>query len=182
MRGEETGKAIFLVHGSRRPQPVDARLRDGQLPQRRRLLFGDLPFQLKPEINMGKHIEVTFPGGKKVDATIDGMTVRTDQPADHGGEGTAPSPFDLFLCSLAACAGFYAIEFCTSRKLDTRGLAVTLDTERDPESKMFKKIRIDVTLPAEFPEKYRDSILRSVNLCAVKKHILSAPEFDVRVL
>ncbi len=49
--------------------------------------------------------KVTFPGGVKVDTTFREFTIRTDQPVRDGGENTAPSPFILFLASLATCAG-----------------------------------------------------------------------------
>ena len=48
---------------------------------------------------------VTFPGGKRVDAEYDGFTIKTDQSPKGGGEGSAPQPFDLFLASIATCAG-----------------------------------------------------------------------------
>ena len=35
---------------------------------------------------------VRFPGGKRVDAEYGGFTIRTDQPPQGGGEGTAPPP------------------------------------------------------------------------------------------
>jgi putative redox protein len=44
---------------------------------------------------------ITFHGGKKVHAEYNGFVHKTDQPQDAGGENTAPSPFDLFLASLA---------------------------------------------------------------------------------
>ena len=43
---------------------------------------------------------VSFPGGKRVDAEYGGFTIRTDQPPQGGGEGSAPPPFDLFLASI----------------------------------------------------------------------------------
>jgi hypothetical protein len=45
---------------------------------------------------MEKTIEVSFPGGKKVDGKIENMIIKTDQPIKDGGEGTAPEPFHLF--------------------------------------------------------------------------------------
>ncbi len=126
-----------------------------------------------------KDITVSFPGGKRVDAHYDGRTVETDQSVKNGGEGSAPEPFDLFFVSMATCVGIYVLEFCNSRKLNTEGLGVNLKAERDPEKKLFTPIRIEVTLPQEFPEKYQKAILRTANLCTVKKHIITAPEFDV---
>jgi uncharacterized OsmC-like protein len=126
-----------------------------------------------------KDISVSFPGGKRVDAHYDGRTVETDQSVKNGGEGSAPEPFDLFFVSMATCVGIYVLEFCDTRKLNTEGLGVRLQSERDPEKKLFTPIRIEVTLPEDFPEKYHNAILRTANLCTVKKHIVTAPEFDV---
>ena len=126
-----------------------------------------------------KKIEVTFPGGKRVDAHYDGRTVRTDQSVKNGGEGSAPEPFDLFFVSMATCVGIYALEFCTTRDLNTEGLEVHLEADRDEERKLFSPIRILLTLPREFPDKYQSAILRAANLCTVKKHIVDPPVFEV---
>ncbi len=53
-----------------------------------------------------REIRVTFPGGVKVEAVYKGFVIKTDQPVHQGGENTAPAPFDLFLASIATCAGF----------------------------------------------------------------------------
>ncbi|MBW2050564.1 MAG: osmotically inducible protein OsmC, partial [Deltaproteobacteria bacterium] len=50
-------------------------------------------------------VEVSFPGGKRVDAQIGGFTIKTDQSRDNGGDESAPEPFQLFLASIATCAG-----------------------------------------------------------------------------
>jgi ribosomal protein S12 methylthiotransferase accessory factor len=42
------------------------------------------------------------------------------------------------------------------------------------------KIAIDINLPADFPEKYKDAIVRVADQCAVKKTILAPPEFEVK--
>ena len=52
---------------------------------------------------------------------------------------------------------------------------------RDPVKKRFSKMAIQVTLPEGFPEKYRQGIIRAMELCAVKRHITEAPEFLVEV-
>jgi ribosomal protein S12 methylthiotransferase accessory factor len=130
---------------------------------------------------MTKEVTVTFPGGKKVDAHFGEWTINTDQSVENGGENTAPNPFDLFFASLAACAGVYAQDFCHARKLSTDGLAVELRAERDAEKKLFTPVGIDITLPTDFPEKYRQAILKTVNLCTVKKHVLGQLDFDVRL-
>ena len=58
-------------------------------------------------------IKVTLDGGRRVNAHLnDGRQVTTDQPVDEGGTDTAPTPFDIFLASLATCAGVYVTDFC----------------------------------------------------------------------
>lgn len=126
-----------------------------------------------------KDITVSFPGGKRVDAHYGGRTVQTDQSVENGGEGSGPEPFDLFFVSMATCVGIYVLEFCSTRKLNTDGLGVRLQAQREPEKKLFTPIRIEVTLPAGFPDKYHKAILKTANLCTVKKHIVNPPDFDV---
>lgn len=129
---------------------------------------------------MTEDIEVSFPGGKRVDARVMGRTIGTDQPVELGGAGEAPAPFDLFLASIATCAGIYALGFCQSRGLGTEGLALKQTHEIDPETKLPIRIRLELTFPPDFPEKYRAPLLRSVAGCKVKKTILSGLSFDVK--
>ena len=77
---------------------------------------------------------VTFPGGKRVDAEYHGFTIRTDQPPKGGGEGSAPQPFDLFLASIATCAGIYVKGYCDTRQIPTENLGIEMHVERDPRS------------------------------------------------
>ena len=124
-------------------------------------------------------VTVSFPGGVAVDATYKGHTVRTDQPLDAGGADSAMSPFDLFFASIATCMGFYALRFCQQRDIPTDGLRLTLDPIRDEEQKRVTVVRVALELPPGFPEKYRAAIERAVDQCAVKKHILDPPKFEL---
>jgi putative redox protein len=124
-------------------------------------------------------MEIRFPGGQEVEAVHGGFRILTDQPLSQGGAGAAPTPFDLFLASIGTCAGFYALNFCRQRKLDAEGLGVTVETVKGEDGKRIAEIRIELTLPPDFPEKYREAILRAVDQCKVKRHILEPPAFDV---
>ena len=123
-------------------------------------------------------LEVSFSGGKKVDAMFKGFTIKTDQSEKDGGEGSAPTPSFLFFASLGTCAGLYALNFCEKRKIDTAQLKLVLDFETDPKTHMVKKIVMQLTLPPNFPEKYVPAIIRAMDLCYVKKHLHEPPEFE----
>lgn len=128
---------------------------------------------------MDNKMKVTFPGGKRVDAEYKGFKIETDQPVYSGGEGMAPAPFDLFIASIATCAGLYVLSFCQSRKIPIEDSFVELSTDRNPQTKRIEKITIDVQLPPEFPEKYQRAVIKAVDLCAVKVHMLNPPSFEI---
>ena len=130
---------------------------------------------------MEKTIEVSFPGGKKVDGKIENMVIKTDQPVKDGGEGSAPEPFQLFLMSIATCAGIYALDFCQAREIETNDMTLTMNCELDLSGRVYQKLSIDLRVPAEFPEKYKKAIVRTMDLCTVKKHIINPPEFEIKV-
>lgn len=126
-------------------------------------------------------IDVSFPGGKKVNAHMRGFTIETDQPTYAGGEGSAPTPFDSFLASIATCSGIFALGFCQSKGLNTEGLKVGLDVEVNPNTKLLSQVNIRLELPKDFPDKYRDAIKRSIDLCSVKKTLFDPPTFEIVV-
>jgi uncharacterized OsmC-like protein len=130
---------------------------------------------------MEKIIDVRFPGGKKVVAQVGDNSIATDQPVADGGEGSAPAPFALFLASIAACAGYYALQFCLSRSIRTEGMACRAVFSFNEQEHRFTAVRIVLALPKNFPVKYKDAIVRAMDSCAVKKHLLQPPSFEMRV-
>ncbi|MCK4557146.1 MAG: OsmC family protein [Candidatus Aminicenantes bacterium] len=129
---------------------------------------------------MEREMKVTFPGGTRVDAEYKGRVIETDQPIYYGGGGTAPAPFDLFLASIATCCGFYVLAFCQKRGVPPEKASLVMKTVRNPESKMIEKLLIDIQLPPEFPEKYKKAVIKAVDTCSVKAHIVEPPAFELK--
>ncbi len=122
---------------------------------------------------------VTFPGNKKVKASYRGFEILSDQRKESGGDASAPEPFMLFLASIANCGATYIIYFCEKRGIPLDGIRFVQKMERDSETRMIKKIKMEVELPEDFPEKYKKPLLKAIDLCAVKRHILDPPEFEL---
>ena len=120
-------------------------------------------------------IYIDFPGGSRVDAHFGDLTVPTDQPP----AASAPTPFDLFLSSIGTCAGIYVLGFCQQRGLPTTGIQIVQRIHSNPVTRMVEQIDLEIDIPATFPEKYRDSLIRSAELCKVKKHLENPPAFNV---
>ncbi len=122
---------------------------------------------------------IDFPGGARVDAHFGPYTVKTDQPPMGGGEGSAPTPFAVFLASIGTCAGIYVLGFCRQRGLSTDGVRVVQRVYSNPFNGMVGKVELEIQVPPEFPKKYYQALVRSAEQCAVKKHLENPPEFDV---
>jgi len=118
---------------------------------------------------------IDFPGGSRVEAHFKSFSVLTDQPP----ESSAPTPFDLFLSSLGTCAGIYVLNFCRQRNLPTEGLRIREQVHRDPQTGMVTNVDLEIQLPPGFPEKYREAVIHSAELCAVKKHMETPPQFSI---
>ena len=118
---------------------------------------------------------IDFPGGSRVDAHFGQFTVQTDQPP----AASAPSPFELFLSSIGTCAGIYVLGFCQQRGLSTDGLQIVERVTRNPAGGMVEKINLEIQLPPGFPEKYREAVINTAQLCAVKKHLEHPPKFEI---
>lgn len=118
-------------------------------------------------------MEIVFPGGARVDAKTGGMVIPTNQ------DGSAPSPFGLFLASVGTCAGIYVLSFCQQRGLPTDNIRIVQRMGFDPMTRMINEVELDIQVPPDFPEKYKDAVIRSANQCAVKKHLENPPAFNV---
>jgi putative redox protein len=118
---------------------------------------------------------IDFPGGSRVDAHFGEFTVQTDQPP----AATAPTPFATFLASLGTCAGIYVLGFCRQRGLPSDGIRIIQRVHSDRSTGMVDKIEMEIQVPPEFPEKYRDALVKSAELCAVKKHLETPPQFEI---
>ena len=125
-------------------------------------------------------MKIDFPGGKRVDAHFADFVLKTDQPLQAGGDGSAPTPFQTFLASIGTCAGIYVLGFCQQRGISTDGIQIIQRMDVDRATGMVSKISLDILLPANFPEKYKDAVIRSADQCAVKKHIAHPPTFEIQ--
>jgi putative redox protein len=120
-------------------------------------------------------ILIDFLGGSRVDAHFRNFVVPTDQPP----LSSAPTPFDVFLSSIGTCAGIYVLGFCRQRGLPTEGIQIVQRIHSNPATGMVDQIDLEIQISPTFPEKYRDSLIRSAELCKVKKHMEQPPKFHI---
>ena len=124
-------------------------------------------------------MEISFDGGKVVTAFCHGHKIKTDQPHDNGGGNAYPAPFDLYLASIGTCAGIYVKSYCDNHKIPTDNIKIIQKTEYSKETGLPVNITIDIKIPADFPEKIKDSLIYVAGLCKVKKSIANPPVFQI---
>jgi len=122
---------------------------------------------------------IDFPGGARVDAHFRGHTIATDQPAGGGGEDSAPMPFEVFLASIGTCAGIYILGFCRQRGIPTEGIRIVQSHTANPMTGMMEKIGMEIQVPPAFPKQYLEALIRSAELCKVKKTLENPPKFEI---
>jgi putative redox protein len=83
-------------------------------------------------------MEIVFPQGDRVEAHSNGNVITTDQ------DGSAPTPFELFLASIGTCAGIYVSRFCRQRGLPTTDIRIRQTMRVDPATRMVAGIDLDI--------------------------------------
>jgi putative redox protein len=94
-----------------------------------------------------------------------------------GGEGSAPTPFTVFLSSIGTCAGIYVLGFCKQRGLPTEGIRIIERAHTNRTTGMVETIDLEIQVPSSFPDRYHDALVKTAELCAVKKHLETPPSF-----
>ena len=125
-------------------------------------------------------LSVSFPGKKRVDVSAGPFVIHTDQGLAHGGDGSAPEPFDLFLASIGACAGVYVLAFCQSRGIATEKIRI----EERPifDRGTLVSVELDIVVPEAFPAKYLQALQVAASSCAVKRAFEAHPEIKLRTV
>jgi len=125
-------------------------------------------------------IQIKFNKNFQIEADIEGTKIMSDQSKDSGGDGTAPNPYQYFIASIGLCVAHYVNAFCKQRDISTEDIKITEQVSVDPSSgkTMFNSI---IKLPASFPDKYREALLKTAEGCKVKKTIQSLPEFKLEL-
>jgi len=128
----------------------------------------------------GGEIVVRLTGGRRVEAQMNGHRVLTDQPRSNGGEDTAPSPFQIFLASLGACAGIYVQGFCAKRGIPFEDIKLIERPSYGPSGAL-ESVEFELQLPPDFPRNYEEALLRVIDQCSVRRVLQSPPMFRSHV-
>jgi uncharacterized OsmC-like protein len=127
-----------------------------------------------------QRMDVRFVARESYEVTVRGHSLMVDQPADAGGQDSAPTPTELFVAALATCVAFYAGRFLTRHGYSREGLAVSVgyDMASDRPARV-SGIRLTVHVPAGLPPQRRAALQAVVSHCTVHNSLAVPPSVTI---
>jgi len=123
-------------------------------------------------------IVVRHLGGDRLEIEVGSFRLIADQPVKDGGDGTGPSPTELFLSGLAACVAFFAQRFLRRHELSTAGLTVSCDYGWAENPHRIGEIDLKVDAPSLKPDLH-EAFVRVIEHCTLHSTLQRPP--DVRI-
>lgn len=126
-------------------------------------------------------MKITWTAGVQLAVAVRGHRLIVDQPKEKGGGDQGITPVEMFIASLGACVGYFAVRFCQRHKLPTAGLAVHTIWEYAEQPARIGTIRIRVDLPIGFPSEMRERLQKVVEGCTIHNSLTHPPQIAVSI-
>ena len=111
---------------------------------------------------------------------IRGHRLTADEPRDHGGEDSGPSPQELLAASLASCTAITMEMYAQRKGWDVGDIAVNVNYE--PAQRCSPtRFTMAVELPKELPEDQRERLMQIAAKCPVHRALEGEVMFEETV-
>src|SRR5688572_19229334 len=114
------------------------------------------------------------------DIRVRSHTITSDEPAEHGGDDTGPSPQELLAASLASCVAITIEMYAKRKSWDVSGLRV--DVEYIPAERGHPtNFKVVMKVPAHLSEEQIEKLTVIAAKCPVHRTLEGEVAFDERV-
>ena len=118
----------------------------------------------------------SIPGTLRQEVVIDGChRLITDEPESVGGDGSAPSPHELFPAALAACVSTTLVMYARTKEWDLGEVRVAVDYDHRATPRTF---RITVELTGDLDAEQLERLEKVASSCPVRRAIETGIEFE----
>lgn len=124
-------------------------------------------------------LRVEHRSGDQFDINVRGHIISVDQPVEHGGDDTAPTPTELLVASLASCVAFYARRYLARHDLPAHGLAVEATYDLGTRPARVTRVELRLVVPDGVPLARREPLLAVAAHCLVHNTLTFAPDIVV---
>jgi uncharacterized OsmC-like protein len=126
------------------------------------------------------NLSVAYQASDRFELQVRGHRLLCDQPVADGGTDQGPTPTELFVASLAACAAFYARRFLARHHLEAAGLRVQAAYTMSPDRPArVATITLRLLLPQPLAENHRRALLAVVDHCTVHNSLRIPPQVRI---
>ena len=123
-------------------------------------------------------ITVKHRHGQSFDIRVRGYALISDEPVTLGGDDEGPTPTELMVAGLAACAADEAVKCLAGIGEEYEPTEVGADFEWDYEGRRIKSIRLEVALPYGTSTAARDAVLLEMQACPARKMLAQPPSVE----
>jgi len=104
-----------------------------------------------------------------------------DQPSSvAGGEDRGPSPLDVLVASIGACAHYFAAAYLYARGLSTADLTIDVEAEKEQTpSPRIGRIAIRVRVPARLSAQQLSGIEKAIKRCPAYGTLVHPPSVEI---
>ena len=114
-------------------------------------------------------LKVRYLGGHRFETSTSHHRLTSDQSLEPDSANSGATPPELFLFSLASCAGYYAAEYLNARALPSEELEIYVSARKGERPPRFTSIALDVIAPG-LNKHHRDGILRAAGVVSDIQH------------
>ena len=117
----------------------------------------------------------SIPGTLRQEVVIDGRhRLITDQPERLGGEGSGPSPHELFPAALAACVTVTLVQYGRTKGWELGAVHVAVDYDHHSTPRRFD---VAVELSGDLTDVQLERLARVARACPLRRSIEVGIEF-----
>jgi putative redox protein len=92
-----------------------------------------------------------------------------DGSVEEGGEGSGPSPHDLYDTALGACKALTVLWYAKKKGIPVEGIEISVDRDAGEERSGTYRLSAELTLTGNLTAAQREELLRVASKCPVHK-------------
>lgn len=116
--------------------------------------------------------------GQSFDIRVRGYALISDEPVTLGGDDEGPTPTELMVAGLAACAADEAVKRLAAIGERFEPIEVGADFDWDSEGSRITSIRLEVTVPEVISTSARNDVLNAMRSCPASKMLAEPPRVE----
>lgn len=96
-------------------------------------------------------------------------SIFTDLAHEFGGEGSGPSPHDLYDAALGACKALTVLLYAKRKKFSVEGIEVSVERDASQEHAGIYRLSTALTLTGDLSAAQREELVRVMQKCPIQR-------------